>query len=190
MVDYQLSPEHPYPAPQQDMRKVYPELLRRYGAARLVVGGESAGGNQALGLMQHFRDQGLALPRCAFLFSPWCDLNNQGDSHAFNDGRDPTLNTPWVDVATDWHADGHPLDDPGISPLYGDMKDLPACIITTGSRDLLLSQCLRLARKMRAAGVSCDLRVNEGMWHVFEFYPIPEAGQSLGEVAAFIKAHC
>ena len=190
MVDYRLSPEHPYPAPQQDMYQVYPELLKQYGADRLVVSGESAGGNQALGLMQHVRDRGLALPRCAALFSPWCDLNNQGDSHAFNDGRDPTLSTPWTDIAAAWHANGHALDDPGISPLYGEMEGLPACIITTGSRDLLLSQCLRLARKMRAAGVNCDLRVNEGMWHVFEFYPIPEAEQSLSEVAEFINTHC
>jgi acetyl esterase/lipase len=190
MVDYRLSPEHPYPAPQQDMRRVYPDLLEQYGAARLVVSGESAGGNQALGLMQYVRDQGLALPRCAALFSPWCDLGNQGDSLAFNDGRDPNLSTPWVDIAAGWHANGHALDDPGISPLFGDMKDLPACIITTGSRDLLLSQCLRLARKMRSAGVTCDLRVNEGMWHVFEFYPIPEAEQSIREVAEFIRAHC
>ena len=189
MVDYRLSPEHPYPAPQQDMHQVYPELLARYGAARLVVCGESAGANQALGLMQHVRDLEVALPRCAALFSPWCDLNNQGDSHIFNDGRDPTLNNLWTDIAASWHANGQALDDPGISPLYGDMRELPPCIITTGSRDLLLSQCLRLAQKMRAAGVACDLRVNEGMWHVFEFYPIPEARRSIGEVADFIRAH-
>ena len=189
MVNYRLSPEHPYPAPQLDMRQVYPALLAQYGAARLVVCGESAGANQALGLMQHVRDQGFALPTCAALFSPWCDLNNRGDSHIFNDGRDPTLSNRWTDIAASWHANGQALDDPGISPLYGDMRDLPPCIITTGSRDLLLSQCLRLAQKMRAGGVACDLRVYEGMWHVFEFYPLPEARRSIGEVAEFIKAH-
>lgn len=189
MVDYRLSPEHPYPEAQRDMHQVYPALLTQYGAPRLVVCGESAGANQALGLMQHVRDLGLAMPRCAALFSPWCDLKNQGDSHIFNDGRDPTLSHPWVDIAASWHANGQALDDPGISPLYGDMHDLPPTIITTGSRDLLLSQCLRLAQKMRAAGVTCDLRVNEGMWHVFEFYPVPEARRSINEVAEFIKAH-
>jgi acetyl esterase/lipase len=189
MVDYCLSPEHPYPEPQQDMQQVYPALLKEYGADRLVVGGESAGGNQALGLLLHIRDTGLAMPRCAALFSPWCDLANQGDSHAFNDNRDPTLSHPWVDIAASLHANGHALDDPGISPIHGDMQGLPPCIITTGSCDLLLSQCLRLARKLRAAGVECDLRVWEGMWHVFEFYPIPEAAQSILEVADFIQAH-
>ena len=189
MVEYRLSPEHRYPLPQQDMRQVYTALLAQYGAARLIVSGESAGGNQALGLMQHARDHGQALPRCAVLFSPWCDLANQGDSHIFNDARDPTLNNAWVDIAAGWHAGDCPLDDPGLSPIHGDMRGLPPCVITTGSRDLLLSQCLRLAAKLHAAGVKCDLRVWDGLWHVFEFYPIPEAGLSILEIAEFIRAH-
>ena len=190
MVDYRLSPEHPYPAPQQDMQRVYPVLVDSYTAARMIIGGESAGGNQALALLHHIRDNGLAMPACATLLSPWCDLANQGDSHRFNDGRDPTLNNAWVDLAASWHANGHALDDPGISPLHGNMSGLPPTLITTGSRDLLMSQCLRLAYRMRAAGVECDLRVWEGMWHVFEFYPIPEAAQSLLEIADFIRARC
>jgi acetyl esterase/lipase len=189
MPEYRLSPEYPYPAPQQDMRRVYPPLLRDYGAERLVVGGESAGANQALGLLQQARDDGLAMPRCAVLFSPWCDLANQGDSHVFNDTRDPTLNNAWVDIAAAWHAGDCALDDPGLSPIHADMAGLPPCIVTTGSRDLLMSQCLRLARRLRAAGVECDLRVWDGLWHVFEFYPIPEAARSIAETADFIRAH-
>ena len=189
MVDYRLSPEHPYPEPQRDMRRVYPELLAQYGASRLVVSGESAGGNQALGLLQHILEQQLEMPSCAVLLSPWCDLSNSGDSHVFNYDRDPTLNNAYVDNASSLHANGHPLDDPGISPLYGDMHGLPPCMITSGSRDLLLSQCLRLAQKLRAAGVDCDLRVSEGMWHVFEFYPVPEARESIREIVKFIEAH-
>jgi acetyl esterase/lipase len=171
------------------MHQVYPALLDKYGAHRLVVSGESAGGNQVLGLLQFARDHGLVLPRCAALFSPWCDLANQGDSHIFNDGRDPTLDNAWVDIAAAWHAGGTPLDDPGLSPIHGEMRGLPPCIITTGSRDLLMSQCLRLAQKLRAAGVECDLRVWDGLWHVFEFYPIPEAELSIAEVADFIRRH-
>jgi acetyl esterase/lipase len=189
MVDYRLSPEHPYPEPQQDMQRVYPVLLDVYGAQRLVIGGESAGGNQALGLLLHIRDNGMPMPTCAALLSPWCDLENQGDSHRFNDGRDPTLSNESGDIFASWHANGHALDDPGISPLHGDMTGLPPTIITTGSSDLLMSQCLRLAQRLRAAEVECDLRVWEGMWHVFEFYPIPEAERSIVEIAGFIEAH-
>ncbi len=189
LVDYRLSPEHPYPAPQRDMQRVYPALLETYGAARLALAGESAGGNQALALLQHIRDRGLARPRCAVLLSPWCDLANRGDSHQGNNGRDPTLSQAWVELAAKLHAGGHALDDAGISPLYGDLSGLPPLLLTSGSRDLLLSQALRLAQRLRLAGVDCDLRVWEGMWHVFEFYPIPEARQSLDEIAAYLRRY-
>ncbi len=189
MVDYRLSPEHPYPAPQRDMQQVYPALVDHYGTSRLALCGESAGGNQVLGLLLHLRDSNRGMPCCAALLSPWCDLTNRGDSHGFNDDRDPSLNGAWVDLAAALHAQGHALDDPGISPLYGDLAGLPPIMITSGTRDLLLSQCLRLAQRLRAAGTPCDLRVWEGLWHVFEFYPIPEARTSVAEIAEFIRNH-
>jgi monoterpene epsilon-lactone hydrolase len=189
-VNYLLSPEHLYPAPQDDFAQVYPVMLELYGKHRLVLSGESAGGNQVLSLLHRARKQSLALPACAALFSPWLDLAHQGNSHIFNDTRDPSLNTAWVDAAARMHANGFPLDDPGISPIHGDMTGLPPIITTTGSCELLLSDSLRLAQKLREAGVICDLRVWEGMWHVFEYYPIPEAEASLKEVAEFVQMHC
>ena len=189
MVEYRLSPEHPYPAPQDDFAAVYPVLLESYGSSRLVVSGESAGGNNAVHLLQRLRAAGTAMPACAVLLSPWVDLSGDGDSHVFNDNRDPTLNNHWVDIAAEMHAPGHSLKDPGVSPVYGEFDGFPPTMITTGSMDLLLSDCLRLSHRLRAAGVSCDLRVWEGLWHVFEFYPIPEAQTSIGEMAEFIRAH-
>ena len=189
MVEYRLSPESPYPAALQDMQAVYPTLLDRYGAPRLVVCGESAGGNQVISLLQHARDAGLSMPTCAITLSPWIDLTHQGDSHVINGNRDPSLSTAWLDSAAALYANGQSLDDPGISPLFGEMHGLPPVMITTGSLDCLLSDCLRLARKLRDAGAECDLRVWEGLWHVFEFYPIPEAQKSIAEMADFIRAH-
>ncbi len=189
-VDYRLAPEHPYPAAQRDVTRVYAVLLDDYGASRLALAGESSGGNLALALMVQLRDQKIDLPLCAALFSPWVDLSSRGDNHEINDDRDPTLNTAWVNAAANLYAPNQALDDPAISPLYAELNGLPPIIISTGSRDLLLSGCLSLARKLRDSGVDCDLRVWEGLWHVFEFYDeIPEAAQSIREMADFIRAH-
>ncbi len=189
-VDYRLAPEHPYPAAQQDVTRVYAVLLDDYGASRLALAGESSGGNLALALMVQLRDQKIDLPLCAALFSPWVDLSSRGDNLEINDDRDPTLNTAWVNAAASLYAPNQALDDPAISPLYAELNGLPPIIISTGSRDLLLSGCLSLARKLRDSGVDCDLRVWEGLWHVFEFYDeIPEAAQSIREMADFIRAH-
>jgi acetyl esterase/lipase len=186
MVDYRLSPEHPYPAPQQDMQRVYPILVDVYGADRVTICGESAGGNQALGLLLHIRNSGLMMPACAALLSPWCDL---ADPHDDDQGRDPTLNKAWVRTAAAWHAGGKALDDPGLSPIYGELSGLPPTLITTGSRDLLLGMSERLAGRLDQAGVDCRLEIGEGLWHVYEFYPIPEAEQSIRRIADFILAH-
>ena len=185
MVEYRLSPEHPYPGPQRDMQQVYNVMLEVYGTERLSVCGESAGGNLVLGLLLHARDSGLLMPSCAALLSPWCDL---ADSHDDDSGRDPTLNKAWIESAAAWHAAGHALDDPAISPLYGDFTGLPSTLITTGGRDLLRGMSERLAARLRRFGVDCELRLREGLWHVYEFYPIPEAEESLREISDFIRA--
>ncbi len=63
-------------------------------------------------------------------------------------------------------------------------RRFPKTLITTGTRDLFLTDCARLSTKMRAAGIDCELRVWEGMWHVFEFETdLPEADRSLAEIA-------
>jgi acetyl esterase/lipase len=89
------------------------------------------------------------------------------------------------------YAGGRPLASPDISPLFADVaKGFPPTLITTGTRDVLLSDCARLSTKLRRAGVNVDLRVTEGMWHVFEFYPqLPEAEDSIRGIATFLDKH-
>ncbi|WP_343211923.1 alpha/beta hydrolase [Aliisedimentitalea scapharcae] len=84
--------------------------------------------------------------------------------------------------------DNADLTSPDLSPIYGSFDDqFPPVFVTSGTRDYLLSGCVRLDRLMRESGATCNLRVWEGMWHVFEFYPsIPEAEASITEVAEFL----
>ena len=88
------------------------------------------------------------------------------------------------------YSNGAELTDPEISPVFAEWPSgLPPIIITTGTRDLLRDQVLRLADRLRAAGNTCEVRVHPHMWHVFEFYDeIPEADRSLREIGAFLGA--
>ena len=81
--------------------------------------------------------------------------------------------------------------DPLISPIYGDMHGFPPAILTTGTRDLLLSNTVRTHRKLRRAGVEADLNVYEGQSHAQygRGDNIPETREAFGEIAAFFAKH-
>jgi len=184
---YSLAPEAPYPAALEQALAVYRALLEHHRDGVVVVG-ESAGGNLALALTQRARSEGLALPRALALLSPWSDLAFTGDSQLAN--RDPSLfmtDGDLVAMADSYRGDT-PASDPLISQIHADFDGFPPTLITTGTRDLLLSDCVRVAHAMGQANVDVTLRVWEGMWHVFEFYrEFPEARESMREVSEFVR---
>ena len=89
------------------------------------------------------------------------------------------------DLAAGYYAGGNKVDQPLISPIYGAFdRSFPSFLITTGTRDLLLSQAVRLSQRLRDCGLTVDLQVWEGLWHVFEWYEdLPEARQSIARIA-------
>lgn len=183
---YRLAPEHPWPAAVNDGFAVY----RTMAARPFAIVGESAGGNLALALMLRARAAGLPLPGSVALLSPWCDLGNSGDSLIFNDGRDPLLSAQGSWQAARHYAGDHPVDDPDISPVYGAYDaDFPPFMLTTGTRDLHLSQAVQLSQVLRDCGARVDLQVWEGLWHVFEWHDhLPEAALSIRRIAAHLKS--
>ena len=184
---YRLAPEHPWPAAIDDGFSVYQALCDK----PFAIVGESAGGNLMLALMLRAKKAGLKLPKAAALMSAWCDLDTSSDSQSFNDGRDPSLATQDSRIASNFYAGRNDITNPDISPINGSYdSDFPPCLVTTGTRDLLLSLSIRLARVLRESGVDVDLQVWEGLWHVFEWDDrIPEANQSLSNIAVFLSKH-
>lgn len=181
---YRLAPEHPFPAARQDVESVCDYLSEQ--GQQLVIVGESAGGNLALSLVLRLCNQQRP-PRAVVLFSPWIDLTQSGDSASF--GLDPTLSKDHFLVpASIAYAGNTNRTSPEISPLFSEFPlTFPPTLISTATRDLLLSDCVRLANKLHGKGCSVKLMVAEGLFHVYEWYPkFPEARQSLRQVSQWI----
>ena len=173
-VDYRMPPDHPYPAPLDDCLDVYRALLRDHRPEEVIVAGGSAGGNLAAAMILRARDEGLPLPAAAVLTTPEVDLTESGDSTSTNLGLDNVL-TGSLMPANLLYAGEHDLAEPYLSPLFGDFaKGFPPVLLTSGTRDLFLSNTVRLHRALRAAEVPAELHLLEAGGHAGFFGQAPE----------------
>jgi monoterpene epsilon-lactone hydrolase len=187
-VDYRMPPDHPFPAAPEDCVAVYGALLKTVAPERIVIGGSSAGGNVAAAATLMIRDRGLPLPAGIVLLTPEVDLTESGDSFRTNEDIDVVLKCRLPECNA-LYAAGHDLRDPYLSPLFGDFtKGFPPTLVQTGTRDLFLSNSVRIHRKLRDAGVNAELHVWEAMPHA-GFIPgeAPENAEIQAEVARFIR---
>lgn len=134
-----MHPDHPFPVGLDGCLVTYRTLLQDRRPDQIIIGGASAGGNLATALILRARDEGLPLPAAAVLLTPAVDLTESGDSLQTNLGLDPLI-TSGSSSAFKLYVGSHNVANPHISPLYGDFtKGFPTTILTTGTRDMLLS---------------------------------------------------
>jgi len=191
-IDYRMPPEHPFPAAVDDVVTVWKSLLRNRPAKSMALGGTSAGGGLSLASVHRFMELCLEMPGALWAGTPWADLTKTSDSLFTNEGIDRVLVTYGgaLEGAAKLYADGQDLMTPLISPVYGDFTGFPPTYLVTGTRDLFLSDTVRVHRKMRVAGVMADLNVYEGVSHGdYMFVGSSEMRQSIGELGAFLLQH-
>lgn len=187
-VDYRKPPEHPFPAGAEDGVAVYRALLDEVSPGSISVGGASAGANLAAATVLMARDEGLPLPASVVLLTPGVDLTETGDSFTTNRGLDVWLPHP-IPEACRLYAGAHPLDHPLVSPLFADYAPgFPPTLVQAGTRDLLLSNAVRMHRVLRRAGVAAELHVFEGMPHG-GFGGAPEDAEMASEIKRFVAEH-
>lgn len=191
VIDYRLAPEHVYPAAVDDCVAAYRDLASRVDPALITIAGDSAGGGAALATMCALRDAGDRLPACAYLLSPWTDLTASGESVRTKADVDPMIKTGLLISTAQLYAGDTPLDHPGLSPLFADLSGLPPLLIQTGVDEVLLSDSTRLAERATAAGVTNELDLQDGMWHVYQALAgyMPEATAALIRASQFIRSH-
>jgi acetyl esterase/lipase len=192
-VDYRMPPEAYFPGALDDAMTVYKSALKTTDPKNIAVFGTSAGGALVLEMMLRAKQLAIPLPGAIAPGTPMADVTKTGDSFYTNEMVDNVLvsRDGFCDAATVVYAHGASLSDPLLSPVYGDMHGFPPAMLTTGTRDLLLSNTVRVHRKLREAGVEAELEVFEGESHAqYQFDDrVPETKEAFGEITAFFDKH-
>lgn len=188
-VDYRMPPDYPYPAAVDDVVAVYGAALATRAPGLVAISGSSAGGNLVAAAALKARGIGMPLPGALGLFTPASDLTDSGDTFHTNRGIDHMLPESLPDEIT-LYANGADLRDPYLSPLFGNFEPgFPPTQVQTGTRDLLLSNSVRIHRALRAAGVTADLHVWEAMPHGGFGFDSPEKAEGYEEFNVFLERH-
>lgn len=186
--DYRRAPEDPFPAGVEDASAAFEALVARgYAPENIVIGGDSAGGNFALGLLSKLLTDRIR-PAAVVAFSPVTDLSFSGASVTENLGRDPMLPGDLAEDAKTYYLAGADPLDPRASPLFATFPSPPPVFLQYGAAEILRDDSRRMAQKLRAAGGAVTLDEWPDAPHVFTMFDayVPEAREGLARAARFI----
>lgn len=188
MVDYRTAPEHPFPAALEDCVTAYLWILKQgVTAQNIVVAGDSAGGNLTITMLMKLRDDHRPLPAAAACLSPVTDFTPKDNPERF---KDPLLPAKAIKFYTKSYLGDNDGCNPLISPVFGNLEGFPPLLVHAGEDEILREDAARIVDLAKAAGVDARLEIFPRMWHVFQInLALPQAKQSLDEIADFFKAH-
>jgi monoterpene epsilon-lactone hydrolase len=185
--DYPLTPEHTWRDSHEDVVRVIQRATET--SDRVVVVGDSSGGNIALSAALTVRDRGGPQPSHLLLHAPWVDLTTSTPDTAVATEWDPWLFIGKLHAYAEWWAGS--VDDlarPEVSPALADLAGLPRALMFCGTRDTLNPGCRLLARRAAAAGWDLTYVEQPGLLHVYSMLPvIPEAKQAWRTTLEFLR---
>lgn len=187
---YRRAPEAVFPAAPQDVRAAWDGLLASGVAPeQIVMGGDSAGGALAFGLIETLCAESAALPGAVFGLSPLTDLTFSGDSLLDNADRDVVLPADRAAEMATLFLQGQSGETPSVSPLFGEFHGAPPAWITVGDTEILLDDARRLAARLRTHGADATLVVERDLPHVWPIFHnvLPEARKTLDVLAIWIR---
>ncbi len=192
LPDYRLAPYNRYPAALDDCERAYRALLDLgFPASRIVLAGESAGGNLVLGLLQRIRRHGWPMPACAIPVSPATELGrvHGPPSRPLRARRDPILPIAALQRVDDLYAGGCDASDPELSPLYADCRGFPPLYLLASDAEVLLDDTVLFARRARAAGVEVQVDIWPVLPHAFPLFGMlfPEVRRAREDMVAFAR---
>ena len=187
--EYRLAPEHKYPAPLEDGMKVWKYLMEKgYEPNKVLLAGDSAGGNLVLCMTMKLIKEELVSPKGLILFSPWTDMTATSKSYEKYKEKDPILTKEYVEgVRNAFVGEDADFADPKYSPLYGDFTSFPPTFIMVGRNEILLEDSVQLQKKILKAGGEAIIDIEKDGWHVYQQMPLPIATRAMKRVADYVS---
>lgn len=195
-VDYRMAPEWPFPFAVEDCFAVYDALRREVAGMegdpeRIVVAGDSAGGNLAAVMPLVARDRGVAPPAGAVLLCPITDFHAEHyPGFERMAARGIVYDTAFFGfIRGAYLLRGENWAHPYASPACGDLAGYPATLVVCGSADPIVEDNRAFVEKLRGAGARAECFERAGMPHGYYFFPglVPEGDEALGAVAEFVR---
>ena len=180
-VDYTNPPRAKWQEVTDQVLTVFRELMKQgYAMKDIGLYGDSAGGGLAAGSVLKLRDAGLGTPAAVVLWSPWADITETGDTYQTLKEAEPNfLYEKVLGPSADAYACQEDQKHPYVSPVYGDFtKGFSPTLIQGGTREIFLSNFVRLYQAIDTSGQTVKLDLYEGMPHVFQV-KLPESPESL-----------
>lgn len=193
LPDYRLAPQNPFPAALDDCELAYISLLDLgVPGERIVLGGDSAGGNLVFGLLQRIRRAGLPMPACAIPVSPVTEMGrgHTPPSRYRLSRRDPLLPIKSMAGLLQLYIQDRDTADPEISPLYMNCEGLPPLYFIASSNEILMDDSVLLAKRTAEAGVPTRCHIWPYLPHAFPLFAsmFPEARAACDAMAVFARA--
>ena len=169
-IDYTLAPQAKWPEVLEEVVAVFESLIDQgYRMDDIAFYGDSAGGGLAAGATLKMRDEGMGMPGAVVLWSPWSDISETGDTYVTLRDAEPFYTYKGVlGPSALAYADEADHKHPYVSPVYGDFSaGFPPTLIQGGTKEIFLSNFVRLYQAIDAAEQVVKLDIYEGMPHVF-----------------------
>ena len=169
-LDYTRAPDAKWDEISDQVVFAYTGLLAEGGSAdQIGVFGDSAGGAIVVASILKLRDNDEPMPAALMLQSPVSDLTLSGETIRTVAAFDPALDVGYARARFAQYASPSDFTNPYVSPVYAAYTaEFPPVLIQVGTREILLSDSVRLYQQIRKGGGEAVLDVYEGMPHVFQ----------------------
>lgn len=183
---YPLAPNHTYVETYDIVEKLYRKLLEY--EKPVIIMGDSAGGGLSAAFSEYLAANKIVMPQKLVLISPWVDVSMSGDYIDYVH-VDAMLGVEGLrEMGKSW-AGNLDTKDYRLSPLYGNVENLPETTIFVGTHEIFYPDVKKFYEKMKENDVDVKLIVGKDMSHVYPLYPaVPESKEAFNRIVEIIKS--